>query len=209
MSRLRGFRRADQDGCYSDSAVIVALFVTSHKRIAKMAERAVFIFSSDTAADEFVKMTLAWPAPCKKLVFQTENSLIHSARMAGDFLVDGLQGMEVSVVSAELQKPLDIKFSTALRISFGEDLLVALWFSKKLEAKVKSFDLAASRLNQISRALQKIEQVSFKHMKAVEKAFPKEGIVNMLPMDVYFRVIEAEFKSLYFIMYQEVSAALI
>lgn len=174
-----------------------------------MTERAVFLFSSDTAADGFITMVSAWPAPCTKLVNQPGSSLIFCAKMAGDFVVNGLYGMEVYGVCAELQKPLDIQFSTAMRISFGEDLLVALWFSKKLEGKINSFDLAASRLDQIGRALQKVEHVSFKHMKAVEKAFPGEGIVHMLPMDVYFRVIEAEFKSLYSIIGQEVTAAVI
>lgn len=174
-----------------------------------MTERAVFLFSSDTAADDFITMVSAWPAPCTKLAHQPGSSLIFCAKTAGDFVVNGLLGMRVYGVSAELQKPLDIQFSTAMRMCFGEELLVALWFNKKFEAKVKSFNLATSRLDQMDRALQNIEDVSIKHTKAVEKAFPGRENLGTFPMDVYFKVVEIEYTSLCHIIYQEVTAALI
>ena len=174
-----------------------------------MAERAVFLFRSAAAADSFFNMASAWPVPCTKLTHRAGNCLLTSAKTVGSFLVDDLRGSIVSGVSVELQKPADLQFMTAVRISLGDDLLAAFWFGKKFEKKVNAFHLAGDRLDQINRALKTIEQVSFRHSMAAQKAFPRSDALGVLPMGVYFKVLEQEYYSIFEIIYAEAHGALL
>lgn len=174
-----------------------------------MAERAVFLFRSAAAADSFFNMASAWPVPCAKLTQRAGNCLLSSARTAGTFVAGEIGKIMPYGVCAELCKPIDLQFMTAVRISIADDLLAAFWFGKKFEKKINAFHLAGDRLDQIDRALKTVEQVSFRHAMAAQKTFPRSDALGVLPMGVYFKVLEQEYHSLCEIIYAEAHSALL
>lgn len=174
-----------------------------------MTERAIFLFRSAAASDSFFNMASAWPLSCTKLTYCGSSCLLNSARTAGTFVVDEIGKIMPYGVSAELYKPADLQFMTAVRMSVGDDLLAAFWFGKKLEKKINAFLLAGDRLDQINRALKTVEQVSLRHFMAAHKTFPRIDELGVLPMGVYFKVVEMEYFSLFEIVHTEVADALL
>lgn len=147
-----------------------------------MAERVIFLLRDHAATQQLMEAADTWGVQCKALDNYADASLEKLAFTAGALVVQERNWRMAHAVASELEADVAVQLAINMRMRFGDELMAAFWFSKRLQDHTAFMVLTCFRIKKVLNGLDNAERYSLLHAKAAKRSLKRDSVLGTLDL---------------------------